>query len=115
MPAAIARPNPVPPGLVVKNGSKIRPASSIGIPGPGIGDPNHRRRRSRRILVLELDPELAFPLPHRLERIPGQVDEYLLHRLAVDEGRDPARRRIDHHLDLDLLTGRELGQLANLM
>ena len=93
----IARPSPVPAGLVVKNGSKIFCSTSPARPGPeiadrdldvaGVGGPRGDAHFEGRAVGFA-----AYGIGSlSLERVVHQVHEHLLDLHAVD--RDPGQRR----------------------
>ena len=87
----IARPRPVPSGLVVKNGSKISPARPGGTPAPR----SATRTRSQPSSVCTVASTVGA-LGRRLDRVPQHVVERPRQRVAVTD-RAPLSARGDRH------------------
>ena len=76
------RPSPVPPGRVVKNGSKIWPRSSAGMPGPSSGElADHRIAH---VAGARGDADAAFLLLAMLPGVADQVPDDLVQVPAVE-------------------------------
>ena len=76
------RPVPSPLALVVKNGSKIRAATSGGMPGPCPGSPPPRRLFSTLVSIRDLAPPV-----HGLYRVVDEVGPHLVQLTDVRRNR----------------------------
>src|SRR6202012_4743225 len=112
MPYTVARPSPVPRpfGLVVKNGSNNRSRGAPSLPTPEAETPEPevparvQARPAGGVGLVDLDVAGVDGQPaatrHRVPRVHGQVEQYLLQLAAVGLDRPQLRVRVDAQLDV---------------